>query len=235
MLDPYEPVALERVHGREIGFTSSDHTEFAGILRGRWPNIRFVASDGSDSGRLRDEVWLEDEGRWLDPYVPAASLSCGATHAEALLVADDWVPDWRHFKIWGPGERSLETRFRLANPPTTLVRYTQGHFVPGVPVMYGSLWLNWPDPERQRGLDLRTVFRLLAKFACNKVDEVYDDTGAVRRAGTRTGTYFGPGVAAWCAADPVRRLLGRFRPAGSLAAPLPRELWQRDNCEQPHP
>lgn len=235
MSEDRKPVAFERIHGRSIGFTSSDFIRFADILRARWPTIRFVASDGSDSGRLRDEVWLEDEGRWLDPYVPAASFSCGATHAEALLVPDDWVPDWRHFKIWGPGERSLETRFRLANPPTTLVRYTQSHFVREAPVTCGSLWLNWPDPERQRGLDLRAVFRLLAQFASNKVDEVWDDTGAVRRRGNGTGTYFGPDAMAWCAADPERRLLGRFRPSGSPAAPLPKARQQAENCEHGHP
>jgi hypothetical protein len=194
--------------------------------------MRFTVSERVDVHRTRDEVWCEEKGEWLDPYPRFASLAERSTRRVwCWNEPPGWVPDWRHYKVWsGPNE--LAVRFRIANLPVMSIEYDRGILgrrsawrLPAAQIY--SVW-DSRVPEAPRFV--AKVWRLLAKFANNHVDVVSDDTGAAAHSNIK-GDWIGPDAAAWCREDPARRLGFTQRPAGSPAAPLPREEWISAFCD----
>ena len=198
--------------------------------------MRFTVSDRVDVHRTRDEVWCEEKGEWLDPYPRFASLSDRSTRQIwCWNEPPGWVPDWRHYKVWsGPNE--LAVRFRIANLPVMSIEYDRG--IPGrrsnwrLPAAELSSMWDSRVPEAPRFV--AKVWRLLAKFADNRLDVLYDDTG-VPQYTDQKGLWIGPDAAAWCRADPARRVDVASRPSGSPGGPLPPEEWIPARCQFSHP
>lgn len=231
LADPFTPGTV-RSSRRWVVFTPQDEEIFSVILRQAWPNMRFTVRDRPDAGRTRDDIWCDGTNTWLDPFPRFASLSDRSSNRLwCWNEPPGWVPDWRHYKVWsGPNE--LAVRFRIANLPVMSIEYDRGF--PGrrsawrLPAAeFCSVW-DSRVPEASRFV--AKVWRLLAKFADNRVDVVSDDTGAASHSRIK-GDWIGPDAASWCRENPARRLGFTQRPAGSPGGPMPREEWLPAFCD----
>jgi hypothetical protein len=236
-VDPYARVDQAKSSRRRFLFTDSDLDAFTVVLRSAWPRLRITTFHAPDKLRLRDDVWLEDVEAWLNPYPDLGSL-VPTPEDKTLIMWDepaDWRPDWRAYRIWGPDGKTPETRFRVANYPSPLAvcqfESHRPHEEPGP--HEGVFWSVWGASNAEQTRRIGKFWRLLTRFATNRIDWVFDDTGSIKITSHAQSIWIGPGALEWCRADPVRRTVRIGRPADSPAAPLPREMWQAWNCERP--
>lgn len=217
--------------GFDICLLAEDEAEIEARLRAKFPNVRFVEYDYWQD----EEVWRKERRTvyrqppdLLVPYLPSLVGHERRFSTRIWLEPEGWEPDWQ---IWPQsGDDEGRPLWRLFNMPPSL-RLLHSHPRDGN-LSRGSLDASMLRGDAAHMSFVRAVGRLFKRDAITLYDMAYDDTGRTGYTGRKTGTWTLPAAKAWCEADPLHRINGCYRPAGSPGAPLPVARWSAGSCEK---
>jgi hypothetical protein len=196
---------------REFVLSAVDTVAFSRRFRERYPEVRYVdQSYFKDCDQPNAPPWPKENlqlryfdvmsDRWRGYY--------------AWIEPDGWRPEWRLLDS-KYGKDRLDV-YGLRNLPRVNLVFQTCRGVDGSDwgILDGRVTAHVAEGDTEHRLFIDRAIRLLDRMTTNVADLVDEVTGELQVASSRSPR-IGPDAMAWCAADPGRRLAGRFRPCGS--------------------
>ena len=208
---------------RHLLFVEPDEKAFVALLRATWPEVIFVPHNYVEARTVDPEVkdWTLQSGEPVLRQFDGLSYEARGplTGMRAWIPEPGWKADWRRIPraIW----HDHGSGWAIVNEPRAFN------------IEYGDLWARFDPNDSEVRSFVGKVWRLMTRVSTNVVDEVYDDTGAVRTKAVKSPIWFGFHALDWARADPARRLARDCRPEGSSGGPVPREYWMAQHCARP--
>jgi len=194
--------------GRHLCLTEADVREFEGLLREKFPDIRFVRHDYWKK-RVDGKIVPQAPPDLIVPYLDSLA-DPEEDHFEAWREPEGWEPEWWPERIGSDG--SL-TEWLIINRPQLRFTFEQSRLYPPryTDLTRSEISALYEHGDKEQLSFVRKVIRLSEKITDQVLDHYPPGEKPPLRA-IKSGTWAGWDAMRWCREAPERRLAGTLRP-----------------------